>query len=98
MVLPVVVVMAALLLSLTRVVVVSMDCQDAAAAAAREAVLAGGEGDPVAVAKEAAGGSATVEISRADGAVTVTVGCPVLPGPLGVLPTRVTGTAVGVGQ
>ena len=98
MILPAVVVMAVLVLSLTRVVVVSMDCQDAAAAAAREAVLAGDSGNSAAAARTVAGSSASVTLSRSNGTVTATVHCPVLPGPLGVLPTRVTGTAVGIEQ
>ena len=41
----------------------------------------------------AAGGSAMVRFERGADFVTVTVQCPVVPDPTGVLPTRVTGKA-----
>ena len=47
----------------------------------------------IAVGDIAAGGSATVRFERGTDFVTVTVQCPVVPDPTGVLPTRVTGKA-----
>ena len=95
-VLPAVVAMAVLLLCLTRTVAVSISCQDAASVAARAAV-AGGEGvDPSAAARTVAGQSITVNVSDEAERVTVVTSCPVIPDPLGVLPTKVEGKAVGV--
>lgn len=70
-VLPCVAAVAILVLCLGRASVVSMSCQDAAAA----------------------GDSATVRFDRGADSVTVTVQCPVIPDPTGVLPARVTGKA-----
>ncbi|WP_434734842.1 TadE/TadG family type IV pilus assembly protein [Bifidobacterium sp.] len=98
MVLPAVIVMAALLMSLTRAVTVSMDCQDAAAAAARQLVITAGEADANAVARSVAGAGAVARVSHGEGAFTVNVQCPVLPGPLNILPTRVHASATGIEQ
>lgn len=96
-VLPAVVAVAVLLLCLSRAVIVSMDCQDAAAAAARELVIAGkGTVDSAAMARAVAGDGATASVTYDGELVTVVTQCPVVPDPLGVLPTRVTGTASGV--
>ncbi|WP_206430743.1 TadE family type IV pilus minor pilin [Bifidobacterium goeldii] len=95
-VLPVVALIAVILLGLTRTVVVSMNCQDAAAAAARELVVARDEANPQATARAIAGDAAVVSVNRHDSTVQVQVTCPVLPDPLGVLPTTVTGSATGV--
>ncbi|KFI47984.1 TadE family type IV pilus minor pilin [Bifidobacterium biavatii] len=95
-VLPAVVVVALLLMCLTRTVVVSMDCQDAAAAAARELVVAGDDADPSATARVVAGDDVSVSVARDSDLATVTVQCPVVPDPIGVLPTNVTGKATGV--
>ena len=95
-VLPAVVAVAVLLLCLTRTVAVSISCQDAASAAARAVVAGGGSADPSAAARTVAGQSITVNVSDEAGRVTVVTSCPVIPDPLGVLPTKVEGRAVGV--
>lgn len=95
-VLPAVVAVAALLLCLSRAVVVSMDCQDAASAAVRELIVAGDDADPQSVARAVAGSGAMASVRRASDQVTVVVQCPVVPDPLGVLPTRVSAAATGV--
>ena len=69
--------------------------QDAAAAGARAFAVddTGGESKARTAVMAAAGGSATVRFERGADFVTVTVQCPVVPDPTGVLPTRVTGKA-----
>lgn len=96
-VLPAVIVVAALIMALSRAVVVSMDCRDAAAAAARQVVVEA-ESDPAAVAADVAGSDVAVTVRRHGDDVEVTVRCPVLPGPLGILPASVTGRAMGIGR
>ena len=88
-VLPCVAAVAILVLCLGRASVVSMNCQDAAAAGARAFAVddTGGESKARTAVMAAAGGSATVRFER--GAEQ----CPVVPDPTGVLPTRVTGKA-----
>ena len=81
-VLPCVAAVAILVLCLGRASVVSMNCQDAAAAGARAFAV-----------DDTGGESATVRFERGADFVTVTVQCPVVPDPTGVLPTRVTGKA-----
>ena len=78
-----------------RASVVSMNCQDAAAAGARAFAVddTGGASKARTAVMAAAGGSATVRFERGADFVTVTVQCPVVPDPTGVLPTRVTGKA-----
>lgn len=96
-VLPAVMVVALLLLSLTRLVGVSIGCQDAASAAARAAaVAAGGGADASAAARNAVGDGITLNVSTAGQRVNVVARCPVLPDPRGVLPTVVEGRAVGI--
>ncbi len=95
-VLPAVVAVAVLLLCLTRTVAVSISCQDAASAAARVVVAGSGNVDPSDAARAVAGKSITVNVSDEAGRVTVVTSCPVIPDPLGVLPTKVEGKAVGV--
>ena len=91
-VLPCVAAVAILVLCLGRASVVSMNCQDAAAAGARAFAVddTGGESKARAAAVAAAGDSATVRFDRGTDSVTVTVQCP---DPTGMLPTRVTGKA-----
>lgn len=76
-------------------VVVSMDCQDAVAVAAHAMTIAGRDGESRArsAALAAAGNDARVSFSRNADSVTITVQCPVIPDPVGVLPTRVTAKA-----
>ncbi|WP_082440499.1 TadE family protein [Bifidobacterium aesculapii] len=95
-VLPAVVVMAVLLLSLARTVMVSIGCQDAASATARELVAAGSDAGPSAAASAVGEDGVTVSIARDGELVTVTARCPVIPDPMGVLPTKVEARAVGV--
>ena len=100
-VLPAVVAVAVLLLGLSRAAVVSLDCHDAASAIAREMVVADDDGgtagvDYRTVARDIVGGGASATVMRAGGRVTVVVSCPIVPDPLGVLPTRITATATGV--
>lgn len=94
-VLPCVAAVAILVLCLGHASVVSMNCQDAAAAGARAFAVddTGGESKARAAAVAAAGDSATVRFDRGTDSVTVTVQCPVIPDPTGMLPTRVTGKA-----
>ena len=95
-VLPAVMVVALLLLSLTRLVAVSISCQDAASAAARAAISAGGEMDPAAAAQAVVGNGVTVRVGTAGQQVSVVTRCPVIPDPNGLLPTVVEGRAVGI--
>ena len=94
-VLPCVAAVAILVLCLGRASVVSMNCQDAAAAGARLSRLM------IRAANRRRGPRSwrLWEVRRRYGSsvgadfVTVTVQCPVVPDPTGVLPTRVTGKA-----
>lgn len=97
-VLPAVVVVAAVLIALSRTVVVSMGCQDAASAAVREIVVSGDEADPAGAVRSVAGSDASVTTVSGDATVTVSVSCPVIPDPLGILPVSVTAEATGVVQ
>lgn len=80
-VLPCVAAVAILVLCLGRASVVSMNCQDAAAAGARAFAVddTGGESKARTAVMAAAGGSATVRFERGVDFVTVTVQCPVVP-------------------
>lgn len=97
-VLPAVVMVALLLIGLTRTVAVTMQCQDAAAVAVRELVVSGERSDPQSAAQAVAGDGVSVSVQHNGDRVSVTVTCPVLPGPLDVLPTRVTAEAAGIMQ
>lgn len=79
-VLPCVAAVAILVLCLGRASVVSMNCQDAAAAGARAFAVddTGGESKARTAVMAAAGGSATVRFERGADFVTVTVQCPVV--------------------
>lgn len=94
-VLPVVMVLAVLVLALARTSMVAMTCQDAANQAARvaSADAQSNAGDIVA---RLAGGDASLTLAQGNGMVEAVVTCPVLPGPLGVLPAHVQGRAYGV--
>lgn len=93
-VLPVVMVLAVLVLAMARTAMVAMTCQDAANQAAR--VAAAGNGDAGVVVTRLAGGNASLSMTQGDGMVEAVVTCPVLPGPLGVLPAHVQGRAYGI--
>lgn len=95
-VLPAVIAMVVLLLCLTRTVSVTMTCQQAASEAVRAMVVAGGERDPVPVAQAVAGAGASASVTRSGELVSVSVQCPVIPDPFGVLPTRVRAEVKGV--
>lgn len=96
-VLPAVLAVAVLLIALARGVMVSMTCQDAASAAARAAIMAGGgEAGVESAARTVAGKDIDIEVDYDDGTVTVVTHCPVVPDPMGVLPSLVKGKAVGV--
>lgn len=112
-VLPCVVLVAALLLCLVRTVTVSISCQEAAGAAVRELiVISHGEASQYiatfdmtsvqeiaeSTAQRIAGEDSFVSVELEKRTVTVTAQCPVVPDPLHVLPTQVTGKAIGVLQ
>ena len=89
-VLPCVAAVAILVLCLGRASIVSMNCQDAAAAGARAmAIDAGGEAKARAAAQTIAGGGSTVSFAANANSVTVVVRCPVAADPTGVLPASV---------
>lgn len=95
-VLPAVMAMAVLLLAVTRAGMVAVDCQEAARTAARSIVVDGVQADLSGALAVAPG--ATVSLADQNGIVRISVRCPVLPGPLDVLPATVEGTAVAVRQ
>lgn len=102
-VLPAVMVVALVLLSLGRAVLVGVECQDGARAAARElAVSQEVDGRARTRARSAAakvaGAAASVALAPADGMVRVTLTCPLLPGPLRLIPANVTGEAAAMLQ
>ena len=69
-VLPSIIAIAGLILAIGRVVIVSMDCQSAAAAAAREFVVTGDESSARSIAADVAGGKPHVSIAH-DGQSTM---------------------------
>ncbi|RBP97244.1 pilus assembly protein TadE [Bifidobacterium aemilianum] len=97
-VLPAVMLMAMLLLGLARTVTVSMGCQEAAGAAARQLVVTQGRDDVGARVRDVAGSGSTASTSRTSSGTEIRVSCPVIPDPWGVLPTRVEAKAVALDQ
>lgn len=95
-VLPAVMALAILLLALTQTVRTGMICQEAANAAAREVVVHQGGGDPDAITARMAGGSSVLSRERSGHQVRVTLSCPLVSTPLGVLPPRIQGRAVAI--
>ncbi len=95
-VLPCVAAVAILVLCLGRASVVSMNCQDAAAAGARAMTVLGTDGEARAseAALAAAVEGSSVSFTVGSDSVAVTVQCPVVPDPAGVLPTKVVGKTV----
>lgn len=95
-VLPCVAAVAIAVLCVGRASITSMNCQDAAAAGARAVTIEADGGDAAArtAALAVAGDGASVTLDMEADAVTVTVRCPVIPDPAGVLPTWVVGKAV----
>lgn len=93
-VLPCVAVVAMLVLCLGRGAIVSMNCQDAAAAGARAMTIdSDGERRAVAAAKSVAGDGSTVSFTNDADAVTVIVRCPIMSDPTGLIPAQVMGKA-----
>lgn len=97
-VLPSVIAITGVLLTFTRVVAVSMDCQSAATASARELVVSDDESAAQQAAVNIVGSRVDVTVRQEGSLVRVAVECPVLPGPLNVTPTRVHGEAVAARQ
>ena len=87
-VLPAVMVLALLLLTLTQTIRTGMVCQDAANAAARDLIVTRSKGDPQGLVHRMAGPHAQVKLSPSAGQTTVRVSCPVVSGPMGVLPAE----------
>ncbi|MBT1174224.1 pilus assembly protein [Bifidobacterium sp. LC6] len=98
MVLPSVIVVAALVLALGRLVAVSVDCNSAASAAARELIVTGSESAARNIAAQVAESSVTVTIHQAGRLRHIQVTCPLLPGPMGLTPASVPGRATVVMQ
>ena len=94
-VLPAVVVMVALLLYTARACVVQLECQDAAAAVARQLVVLDGD---AASARASAGAGVHVAVASEANRYVVTTTCRVVSDPLHVIPGSVHGKAVGVKQ
>lgn len=93
-VLPCVAVVAMLVLCLGRGAIVSMNCQDAAAAGARAMTIdSDGERRAVAAAKSVAGDGSMVSFTNDADAVTVIVRCPIMSDPTGLIPAQVMGKA-----
>lgn len=93
-VLPCVAMVAILVLCLGRASLVSMNCQDAAADAARiMSVDSDGDVRARAVVRSVAGNGAGVSFTVNADRVTVVVRCPILSDPTGVLPAYVVGKA-----
>jgi predicted RecB family endonuclease len=108
-VLPAVVVVALILMSLGRAVIVNASCQDAARSVAEHLSVqlsVQGEVMPDSVLQDelkkisdsAAHEATTVEVSQNSVGKEVTVICPLLPGPMGILPANVTGHALALIQ
>lgn len=97
-VLPAVMVMAMLLLALTRTIAVSLDCQEAARTVARQLVTGGGTDRDWQDLVQAAADGSTLTIDDLGDRYEVRTRCPVLPGPLDVLPAAVEGFAIGFRQ
>lgn len=95
-VLPAVMALAILLLALTQTIRIGMICQDAANAAARELVIHQGKDDPAGLVSRMAGGSSELALERSARQVQVTLSCPVVSTPLGILPPHIQGRAVAI--
>lgn len=101
-VLPAVMVVALIVMGLGRSVMVGIQCQDSARAAAREIAVSQQFDAQVhqralsAATKVSA--ESSVSLSEVNETVVVTVTCPLMPGPLGVFPAQVRGNAVAMLQ
>lgn len=93
-VLPAVMAMVLLLLALTRAIAVSLDCQEAARTVARSIAVAQTVDDYGSVA-HAIAGDADVTVRDLPDRWEIRISCPLLPGPLDVLPAHVEGHAIG---
>lgn len=96
-VMPVVVIMAALLLYAARACVVQLECQDAASNVARELII-NESADTQVIAQASTGSSIHVQLSTIGNRIEVTTTCTVLADPLDVLPGTVRGHALGIRQ
>ena len=97
-VLPVIVMLAALMLYLGRASVVSVGCQDAAAYAARAVMVQGSGAGSQAMAQAAAGEGARIEVRPAGIGCEVIAHCAVVADPWGIVPRMVRGRAHGIWQ
>ncbi len=101
-IIPVVLSMVALLLSLTRAVVVRVECQQAASAGARVAVAESNPQLRESRARKAimdvAGSEVKADITSDDSSITVVTHCPVGGKALSIVPVLLTGKAIGVLQ
>ncbi|MCI1984595.1 MAG: pilus assembly protein [Bifidobacteriaceae bacterium] len=102
MVLPTVMVIAVVLLSLGRAVLVHVECQDAARAAAKEIAVSRTYSSAVSsrasIAAHTVSKKVSVRFSAGPESVVVTTQCPLLPGPLGIFPAQVQGKAAAMIQ
>ncbi|TSJ85734.1 hypothetical protein FPK29_05100 [Bifidobacterium polysaccharolyticum] len=89
-------VLALILLTLTQTIRIGMVCQDAANAVARDLIVTRGKSDSQELVHRMAGPHAQVRLSPSAGQTAVRVSCPVVAGPMGVLPAQVHGTAVAI--
>ena len=96
-VLPAVVDIALVLLGLGRGVIVNVECADAARQITTSVDADGGIEKARSAAAAVSTGS-TAKFSQTEESVTVTVTCPLLSGPLGILPATVSATAVALKQ
>lgn len=100
-VLPAVVVVALVLLGLGRGVIANVECADAARAAARQITTSTDADGGIAAARTAAvavSAGSTAAFTETTDSVTVSVTCPLLSGPLGIIPASVSATAVALKQ
>lgn len=87
--LPSVIAIAGLILALGRVVMVTMDCDSAASAAARTMMVSGDETAAQHAVAQIVGANSAVAIRQSEQAIHVQVTCPVLPGPMNLTPVQV---------
>ena len=96
--LPMVTALALLILALTRTVIVGLNCQEAARAAARELIISNDTTRITPVVQSIAGRDATVSMSESHETITIATQCPIAQDFFGVLPVKVSGRAVAMRQ
>jgi Flp pilus assembly protein TadG len=96
MILPAVLALAVLLLALASAIIARMDCQDAAAAAARELVISGDAQRARDVAVLAAGQGTSMETWQSGRQFVITTNCPIVSDAYGLLPVSVSAKAAGL--